>query len=309
MNQYHSTPESNYAQGMLDNHYVKLKKWALKITENNREMSEDIVHDIFLRLQSRSANLDEIKDLNAYLYTTVKNEYLSHLRKQQPQQLSFFEEEISNSRLFSTDPRQQLEFRDDLRAVCQYLCRRKETSKSAGILILRFFHGYSIDEIALILNTSRNNIEARFLAVRRDLRVFFDTPNLDADGSTSAKSLGDESLDQSDDIVFELRERIFETRVENCPAPERFREVYGTIRKSFTRQTLSHLVSCRNCLEFTNRLHSIPGLNERHPFEDISKVRKSFVSKAMAAGARAIVPVGAFWNNLNNDLTFVFCQF
>jgi hypothetical protein len=45
----------------------------------------------------------------------------------------------------------QLQCADLLVRACDFACHRKETSLAAGVLILRYFHGYYPGEICLLL--------------------------------------------------------------------------------------------------------------------------------------------------------------
>ncbi len=294
----------------FEKHYAELKNWALKITNRNQELAEDMVHDTYLRLQGRRHILETVKDTNAYLYTTLKNEYISNLRKLQPEQLSTAENEIASATFLSTDPRMQLEVRDDLRAVCVYSCIRKETSKSASILIMRFFHGYSADEISQILNTSRNTIEARLLAARRELRLFFDSPSIDpVEFAGFDRKQKKKRIKNPVDLVSELREMVFSAKSERCPSPEKFREIYALGKNGFSRELLSHLVSCRECLEVVNKMLCFPPLSERHPLEASPRNRRTQKSRTMTAVGNAVALIFSIWNDFVLDFIFTLCQF
>ena len=47
----------------------------------NKEIAEEIVSDVFVKIWEKRGELDKIKNLKSYLFISVKNGCLSHLRK------------------------------------------------------------------------------------------------------------------------------------------------------------------------------------------------------------------------------------
>lgn len=58
----------------------KLFTYALKLTES-RQVAEDIVHDVFLKLWLNRSNLPAVVNLNAYLFRAAHNQALNAFRR------------------------------------------------------------------------------------------------------------------------------------------------------------------------------------------------------------------------------------
>lgn len=66
---------------MYRQYFVKLYRFAISIT-HCREASEEIVHDVLINLWKKRNMINEIKNLNTYLYVSVKNLSLNYLRNE-----------------------------------------------------------------------------------------------------------------------------------------------------------------------------------------------------------------------------------
>src|SRR6202035_1553915 len=113
--------------------------------------------------------------------------------------------------------------------------QRKETSKAASVLILRFFHSYFPAEIAGILRTSRQAVEIWLLNARRESRLYLEDPGaLKLIGGRKANSKKVLHLPQrptvakSADIIRELCEVIFASRQGECLTIDQLRSLYAT---------------------------------------------------------------------------------
>src|SRR5262245_12256182 len=125
--------------------YNLLLKWATQLTKPDRELAKDLVHDAFIQFTVAAGDLITINNIDKYLFGVVRNTYLSHRRRnlrQRQEQLTEILLDASKIHLLSVDPRRQIQFSDQLRAICRHACVRKETSITGSIFILRFFHGY-----------------------------------------------------------------------------------------------------------------------------------------------------------------------
>ena len=65
---------------LFNNHYTELCRKAYRIV-NNKEISEDIVQDVFFKLWDKKEKIDIKTSLKAYLNRMVFNESISFLRK------------------------------------------------------------------------------------------------------------------------------------------------------------------------------------------------------------------------------------
>jgi RNA polymerase sigma-70 factor (family 1) len=60
--------------------YTKLTRFVMGFTKN-RELTEEIVSDVFINLWRRRKNIEEVRDLNLYLYVSAKNITFNYLKK------------------------------------------------------------------------------------------------------------------------------------------------------------------------------------------------------------------------------------
>src|SRR5437762_12571230 len=71
------TPVSH--EELLVRLYDRMLGWAFKLTGNQREQAEDLVHDVFVQF-TLSCEPDSIANVEAYLYTMLKNLHLARVR-------------------------------------------------------------------------------------------------------------------------------------------------------------------------------------------------------------------------------------
>ncbi|OOQ59761.1 RNA polymerase sigma factor [Mucilaginibacter pedocola] len=72
---------------LFNRYFYKLHQYTLKRL-NNRELAEELVMDVLLRLWQHKDNLSEDNSLNAYLFRSVMNAIVDHLRKNAIQTLT-----------------------------------------------------------------------------------------------------------------------------------------------------------------------------------------------------------------------------
>ncbi len=260
--------KSGHEELFLDR-YDRLLKWAFQLTRPDRELAKDIVHEAFVQFTRSKGDLDAINNIDNYLYGVLRNIHLSYLRRtswQQHEQLPIFEFDSAERLMMTEDPRRQIQVKDELRAVCRYVCLRKETSITSSVLILRFFHGYFPSEVAKLLNSSRNIVDVQLKSARIEARACLaNATSLGFLGGNSRARLPPNKQDQlAPDLLTELRQEIFATREGSCTQLE---QVYVTGEREMTRSALSHLVSCRRCLDEANRLLGLPLLRQRNPID------------------------------------------
>ncbi len=256
--------------------YERLVRWALRLTEGQRETAEDLVQDAFIQFTLKQPNLAAIKSLDDYLYIMLRNLHISQARRasQTPTtRLAISDYDTAQIGLRLVDPQRRLQARDDLRRVCEYAAQRKETSKAASVLILRFFHSYFPAEIAQILRTTRQAVEIWLLNARRESRLYLEDPSaLTVIGGRKANSQRSVQLSQhagaidSPDIVRELCQIIFASRQGDCLTLEQLRELYAG-ENTIECRRLAHTVSCPRCLGMVNELLGLVPLSERYQME------------------------------------------
>ncbi len=160
--------------------------------------------------------------------------------------------------------------------MCEYVGERKETSKAASVLILRFFHSYFPSEIANILLTTRQAVEIWLLNARRESRLYLE--DLGALKIIGSRLIGSsksnvknavqlsQRLINSSGIARELCESILASRRGDCLTKDQLQDLYEG-EDTIDCQRLAHIVSCSECLGMVNELLGLTSLMERYQME------------------------------------------
>jgi RNA polymerase sigma factor (sigma-70 family) len=273
--------------------YNRLLDWALKLTNQRRAAAEDLVHDAFV--QFMLCRLDSINNLDGYLYGMLRKMRISQLRRSAQQINKMYHLRIADydsaesglvavlrAESHAVDSRIQIS--DELQQICQYVCARKETSKSASILILRFFMGYFPREIAKILRCQDRAVRDLLMTARREVKVYLNSPdqlkfiasnighsntgNSNTGNSNNGNKAGDEfKWHSTGNLLQDLRAAIFRSRQHECLTEEQIRNIYDDAapQNALDCATLAHIVSCIGCLEQINRILQLPPLIDRFP--------------------------------------------
>jgi RNA polymerase sigma-70 factor (family 1) len=154
--------------------YAELCYFADKIV-NNMPEAEDIVMDAFTRFWQQKTNIPSINDLAAFLYTSVKNACLDHIRKQQRKPKIF--EDLDNS-LYSLD--EILEGEEIYAVVLNQVYQGIESlpDQCKKIFKMLYFEGKSTQEIAKILNLSVQSVRNQKTRAIKLLKIKVDPSNL-----------------------------------------------------------------------------------------------------------------------------------
>jgi RNA polymerase sigma factor (sigma-70 family) len=252
-------------------HYDWLLRWALQFTNHDRERAQDLVQQVFAQLALAHTDFSAVQNIRAYLYTTLRNTHISEVRlagRSHNQSQSIVEYSIAEAALGASDPYSLFQTQDQLRRVCQYACLRKQTSRAGSVLILRFFHGYHISEIATVLGGTCQAVRQSLKFARNEARLFLDDPGalklISRTQSGTVSFTG--TVCAADELLAELRRAVFRSCEGECPGNDSLRTLYleGHIVAA-ENTTLAHIVSCAKCLDAINGLLGLPLLAERHP--------------------------------------------
>jgi len=251
--------------------YNRLLKWASQLTKPDHELAKDLVQESFLQFTLSAGDLLTITNIDNYLFGVVRNAYLTHLRQRSRhlhEPLPNFDFNSTENLFLIVDPRPHIQVKDELRAICRHACLRKESSVTASILILRFFHGYVPSELARLLHSSRNIVDVQISSARSEAIACLGSQNSAPRPAKASfirkRSRGDSRL--APDLLTELRQEIFATRRGECLDLQQLKEIYHT-HKPMPRSTLSHLVSCPRCLDEVNKLLGLTPLHERNAID------------------------------------------
>ena len=147
----HPFKEPADAGELLASRYGQLLRWAMVLTRGNPGKAEEIVQEFCVYIAVTKPDFGGVANLDGYLYTCLRNIYLSTLARASREALHLVSVEDYDSFAFaiSANPTgDSLQRQNDLRRICSYAVWRKESAKSASYFILHFFHGYGRREIA-----------------------------------------------------------------------------------------------------------------------------------------------------------------
>ncbi len=267
--------------------YNRLLDWAMKLTNQRRAAAEDLVHDAFV--QFMLCRLEGINNLDGYLYGMLRKMRISQLRRSAQQINKMYHIRIADydsaegglvavlrAESHAVDSRIQIQ--DELQQICQYVCSRKETSKSASILILRFFLGYFPREIAKILRCQDRAVRDLLMTARREVKLYLNSPeqlkfftgnigNGNKNSGDGQKTGDGFKWNSTDNLLQDLRTTIFRSREHECLSAEQIQKFYDdeAPANALDCVTLAHVVSCIGCLEHINRILQLPPLLDRFP--------------------------------------------
>ncbi len=260
------------AEEIFLTHYEQMFEWALHLTGHDQAQAEDLVHDVFVQLRLGGADFAAIENLEAYLFTVLRNLHRSQLTRAQrspanPSLLVEYDSVEAGLQALHDDAGQRLETLAELRAICQFVCARKESAKAASALILRFFHGYYPSEIAPLLCTSRQAVAELLRVARAEVKAFLLEPQQLVFLSPVA-ALPEPPPLTSEKLTEQLQQAIYATRQGECLPLRHLEDLYLANRAELIdAPKLAHFVSCADCLERINQLLKLPSLDHRDPPE------------------------------------------
>ena len=252
-------------------HYDWLLRWALQFTNHDRERAQDLIQQVFAQFAVAHTDLSAVEDISAYLYTTLRNTHLSEVRlasRSHCETRSIVEYSVADAALGASDPYALFQTQDQLRRVCEYACLRKQSSRAGSVLILRFFHGYHISEIAAVLGGTCQSVRQSLKVARNEARLYLENPGaLRFIGRTQSVSVSfTGTVCSADELLAELRRAIFCSCQGECLDNDSLRLLYVERHiVAADNMTLAHIVSCTKCLDEINRKLDLPLLAERHP--------------------------------------------
>jgi RNA polymerase sigma factor (sigma-70 family) len=260
-------------------HYEWLVKWALQLSHGQYEQATDLVHDLYVQLVRSRPNIDfEDEDrARGYLYTMLRHLSVSKARREGRDALSsllIVDYESAEYGLRCVDRSKLILIRSDLARVCEYACIRRHTSRSASVLILRFFFGYYPSEIVRILQTTPAAVQKHLQAARQEARAYLQRPGtlrFLGQGVTPTQKFPPYLPDEPAALFAELRTRIVTGTTRTC-APSRAIEMrYAENAPQMEISEFAHVVSCERCLELTNTVLGLPSLAERFPPDSVDR--------------------------------------
>jgi len=159
------TNKNNGLKLLFDRYYKPLCVFAVKYVYD-LNLSEDIVQEVFIKIWEKKEFHTQM-NLSAYLFTSVKNSCINHLRKEHPLYVDSFNDEV---------------FPDDYCTEEEILERNKKLmdtvenlpEKTREVFKAVVFHNLKYKEVAEELNISVNTVKSNLARAYRLLREVLD---------------------------------------------------------------------------------------------------------------------------------------
>lgn len=141
---------------MYRQYFVKLYRFAISIT-HCKETAEEIVHDVLINLWKKRHVVNEIENLNTYLYVSVKNLSLNYLRNQGKHSYVDAETLCNETSYISVDPESVLISKERINNLNLLINNLPVKCRMVFRLIKE--DGLKYKEAALLLNVSVKTVE------------------------------------------------------------------------------------------------------------------------------------------------------
>lgn len=148
---------------LFDYFYAPLCEYAFQILKDKMD-AEDIVLDMFIFIWKNSDRIDIGKSIRSYLFTSVKNRSLNHLRSVRPEAL---DEAVGIPVL---DPAlADIDIKDISAIICAAL--ESVSDRARSVWKMKREEGKTNMEIAHLLNVSEKTVEADVTRIRKLLNL------------------------------------------------------------------------------------------------------------------------------------------
>ena len=241
------------------------------LTRGNPGKAEEIVQEFCVYIAVTKPDFGGVANLDGYLYTCLRNIYLSTLARASREALHLVSVEDYDSFAFaiSANPTgDSLQRQNDLRRICSYAVWRKESAKSASYFILHFFHGYGRREIAELAQLPIAAIYNKLKTARSEVRSYLEEPGKlrIVNRDTPPKPTLSWNLLSSQELFRELRQTILDARKTGCLQEMELLAHYRSAAP-ISCALLAHIVSCERCLSLIDRDSHRPTLKDREPLD------------------------------------------
>jgi DNA-directed RNA polymerase specialized sigma24 family protein len=257
-------------------YYSRLLEWGLQLARGDQFEAEDLVQELYVRFARLGTAPEHVESIENYLFSVLRNLHYSRVRSARTSvvdDLSIVDYDSAERGLKSVDRNGLLFVRADLHRICDYLCERKNSSRSASIFILRYFLGYFPNEVMQVAQSSRGAVDKAIRLTRREAHLHLTRPGtLRRMGAERApKEKKSFAGDDPQSLFLALHSKIFKSCPGECLGLTSLESKYAQPDQDFTTEEFAHLVSCVTCLDQANQILKLPLLAERSPDETIGR--------------------------------------
>jgi DNA-directed RNA polymerase specialized sigma24 family protein len=260
---------------VLERYYDRLKTWANILARGEQARAHDLVHDLWVHITLTQPDLSNVENLDGYLYRCLRHLYLSQLARASRdalQSVNPIDFDSLQTALWAAPKVEALQMQNELRRICSYVGWRKEVAKSASYFILRFMHGYYLNEIADLAGLSLANVHPKLSQIRSEIRLYLQDPaKLQFSNRAIAPVPNLAWAVVSSPMLFaELRGSLLNASARDCLPKRELLALYEKDpREPLSCEMLAHVVSCERCLDLINRRFGRPDLKDREPLDGI----------------------------------------
>lgn len=253
--------------------YAWLMRWALHFCNKDRSAAEDLVQDVFMQMLVSWPAFQAADEPEKLLYTYLKYSFLLKCRKDRRysfQTLSAIDFESLHLSLRRETFAHSLDLQDGLRRIVNYLNWRKQQTKAASVLLLRFIHGFFPSEIMQIAILNRRSVDTGLAQAREESKSYLAHPGKVQAMYRSAppSQLPAQPVLAPEAFVLALRTAVFDSGYGECLPEAVLRARYlGSSPRAIECDLLAHIVSCRKCLNLVSRWCKLPSIDNRIPEE------------------------------------------
>ena len=154
-------------RGLIHRHILAMVREAVA--------TEDLVQEVFLRVWTRAEQWDDVGTVKAWLYRIAHNIVIDHYR-QRDRHKDVGLEESGDLIAEHDNPAHQVEMR--LTGERLRFAMRQLTEDQSEVLALRFMEGYSISEVAEMMNKTEGAIKALQYGAVANLRSLLEHEQL-----------------------------------------------------------------------------------------------------------------------------------
>jgi len=173
---------------IMEKYYTQLKDFAYIITQS-REVSEEIVEDVFIKMWKRDEEVSQIENIRAYLFRAIRNTSLNYLKKEN-RSLEVYLDELPPIKIICHhgDPEENLISQE----LYQSICKAVDSLPAKCKLIYKMARedGLKHKEIAELLGLSEKTVENQISIALKKIAAILKKENqvdLNAGKSQSAK--------------------------------------------------------------------------------------------------------------------------
>jgi RNA polymerase sigma-70 factor, ECF subfamily len=159
-------------EALFRRHLPGLGQFLVQIIAD-RSLAEDLLQETFLAALDGRARLDRVRDPRAWLFGIARNLALGALRRSGLEQAAY-EKLARQSRHSAPDGADALALRD--------LLERHLGAEDRTLVILRYLHGFSAEELAAMSGRSPEALRQRLSRARRALVAAADEPERQGGG-------------------------------------------------------------------------------------------------------------------------------